>query len=172
MDHNKMDAIRGRVKNRRLELGLSLQDVAQRTGMSKSTLQRYETGSIKNLPLDKLDTLAKALETTPQDLMGWSRQEDAEFRAFVDSGLIGSDQTRNQSSRYHDFEIDALKSILVLNGVSIKQNGDRIYVVDEVGNGGALQEEVAIKIAKEIADYAEFLVSKQLSIASTPTELK
>ena len=60
-----------RIKKRRLELKYSFQDLADKTNMSKSTLQRYETGSIRNLPLDKLEVLASALQTTPSYLMGW-----------------------------------------------------------------------------------------------------
>lgn len=60
-----------RIKTRRLELEYSFQDLANKTNMSKSTLQRYETGAIKNLPLDKLEVLASALQTTPAYLMGW-----------------------------------------------------------------------------------------------------
>ncbi len=38
--------------------------------MSKSTLQRYETGAIKNIPLDKLEVLANALKVSPTYLLG------------------------------------------------------------------------------------------------------
>ena len=65
-----------RIKKRRLELGYSFQDLADKTNMSKSTLQRYETGTIKNLPLDKLDVLASALQTTPSYLMGWDKVKE------------------------------------------------------------------------------------------------
>ena len=58
-----------RIKQRRNELGLSLQDVANITGMSKSTLQRYESGGIRNLPIQKLDTLSRALQTTQEWLI-------------------------------------------------------------------------------------------------------
>lgn len=60
-----------RIKGRREALGYSFQDLADRTGMSKSTLQRYESGGIKNVPLDKLDVLAKALGTSPAYILGW-----------------------------------------------------------------------------------------------------
>lgn len=65
-----------RVKERRIALGLSYQRLADKTGMSKSTLQRYEAGTIKNLPADKLGVLAAALETTPAYLMGWDESDN------------------------------------------------------------------------------------------------
>ena len=59
-----------RIKKRRLELGMSYQELADKTGLSKSTLQRYETGSISNIPLSKLNILAKALKTSPLYIIG------------------------------------------------------------------------------------------------------
>lgn len=72
-----------RIKKRRLELEYSFQDLADKTNMSKSTLQRYETGAIKNLPLDKLEVLASALQTTPAHLMGWDEKEEEKPTAKV-----------------------------------------------------------------------------------------
>ncbi|MCC0700367.1 helix-turn-helix transcriptional regulator [Clostridioides sp. ZZV15-6383] len=69
----KMIEITNRIKNKRLELNMSYQDLANKTGLSKSTLQRYETGTIKNIPLDKLEILAHALNESPAFIMGWSK---------------------------------------------------------------------------------------------------
>lgn len=71
MSSDEMLAIRKRIRERREALGLSYQNLADLTGMSKSTLQRYETGDIGNLPLDKLKILASALDCSPAYIMGW-----------------------------------------------------------------------------------------------------
>lgn len=71
MSESTMKNIVERIKSRRQELGYSFQDLAKLTGMSKSTLQRYETGAIKNIPLDKLKVLASALKVAPEWIMGW-----------------------------------------------------------------------------------------------------
>ena len=73
-----------RIASRRRELGLSYQDLADRTGLSKSTLQRYETGAIGNIPLDKLGILAKGLETDELYILGREEPPNAEF---VGSGI-------------------------------------------------------------------------------------
>ena len=65
-----LNDIAARIKQRRIDLNLSLQAVADAADMSKSTLQRYETGSIKNIPLKKLDDLARALNTSADWLLG------------------------------------------------------------------------------------------------------
>lgn len=66
-----IDLIVKRIKERRLELNLSYQDIADATGLSKSTIQRYETGSIRKLPINQIEDIAKALHVTPGYLMGW-----------------------------------------------------------------------------------------------------
>lgn len=78
-----------RIKKRRLELEYSFQDLADKTNMSKSTLQRYETGAIKNLPLDKLEVLASALQTTPSYLMGWDEAKEEPKRKGVKIPVLG-----------------------------------------------------------------------------------
>lgn len=75
MENTQINEILERIRQRRIELDLSYQDLSAKTGISKSTLQRYETGFIKNLPIDKLEILAKALNTTPEYLMGWDSEK-------------------------------------------------------------------------------------------------
>ena len=60
-----------RIKQRRAELGLSVDDLAAKIGKSRATIYRYENGDIENMPTPILEPLAKALNTTPADLMGW-----------------------------------------------------------------------------------------------------
>lgn len=66
-----MENIIAKIKKRRTDLNMSYQELANKTGLSKSTLQRYETGAIKNMPIDKLEILASALNVSPAYLMGW-----------------------------------------------------------------------------------------------------
>ena len=73
-----------RIKQRRKELGMSYQELAALTGISKSTLQRYETGSIRNIPLDKLDVLAEGLGTTAMYILGKPEPANAEM---INSGI-------------------------------------------------------------------------------------
>lgn len=60
-----------RIKQRRKELKMSADELASKIGKNRATIFRYENGDIENLPLDILEPIAEALETTPQHLMGW-----------------------------------------------------------------------------------------------------
>ena len=44
-------------------------------GTSRQTVHRYETGVIANIPYEKIEALAKVLDTTPSSLMGWDVSE-------------------------------------------------------------------------------------------------
>jgi len=52
-----------------LELGLSVEEVARRLGKDRSTIYRYESNDIENMPLSVLPPLAKILEVSPAYLL-------------------------------------------------------------------------------------------------------
>ena len=53
-----------RLKERRKELHMTLEDVSKATGMPKSTIQRWESGAVINMGLSNLQKVANALNTT------------------------------------------------------------------------------------------------------------
>ncbi len=59
-----------RIKDRRKELGISAEYLAEKLDVSYTTIYRYESSSIEKIPVDKFDKLCKALSTTPAALMG------------------------------------------------------------------------------------------------------
>lgn len=60
-----------RIKARRKELGLTVDEVADLLGKNRATVYRYESSEIEKLPITILEPLAKALKTTPAYFMGW-----------------------------------------------------------------------------------------------------
>ena len=63
-----------RIKERRNELHMSVDELATKLNKNRATIYRYEKGDIENLPIDILEPLARALDTTPQYLMGWDKK--------------------------------------------------------------------------------------------------
>lgn len=63
-----------RMKLRRNELKISADLVAEKLGVSRSTVFRYEKGEIEKLPTNILSNIAEILKTTPSYLMGWEEQ--------------------------------------------------------------------------------------------------
>lgn len=63
-----------KIKQLRLEKGMTLEQVAVIVGVGKSTVRKWETGMIANMKRDKIALLARALSTTPAYLMGWDEE--------------------------------------------------------------------------------------------------
>ena len=66
-----------KLKELRKRKGFTLDDLASLIGTSKQTISRYEKGVISNIPPEKIEGLANALDTTPQELMGWESEPPA-----------------------------------------------------------------------------------------------
>ena len=75
-----------RIKQRRKELGMSADKLAVILGKDRSTIYRYEKGDIENLPLDILEPVAKALQTSPQFLMGWEEESNQKKKTAAENG--------------------------------------------------------------------------------------
>lgn len=58
-----------KLKRRRLELGLTMLDVAKLVGVSEATISRWESGDIANMRRDKIVKLAMALKVQPGFIM-------------------------------------------------------------------------------------------------------
>ncbi|BCJ92585.1 hypothetical protein acsn021_01540 [Anaerocolumna cellulosilytica] len=66
-----MSVLQDRIKERRLALDLTLAEVASRLGVKEATMQRYESGEIKNIKHDTIARLAEIFDCSPSYLMGW-----------------------------------------------------------------------------------------------------
>ena len=99
---SKMQEIMNRMKSRREELDMSYQTLSDKVGISKSTLQRYETGSIKNMPIDKLEDIAKALNVSPSYLMGWDEPSD-DKQLTIAAHFDGDEYTEDELDEIRQF---------------------------------------------------------------------
>lgn len=64
-----------RIAARRIELGMSQDELARRLGYkSRSTVQKIEAG-INDITQSKIAKFADALETTPAYIMGWNEEK-------------------------------------------------------------------------------------------------
>lgn len=74
-----------RIKQRRVELKMSADTLANKIGKDRSTVYRYESGSITKLSADMLEPLAAALDTTPAHLIGLDKLEESTVASMVAS---------------------------------------------------------------------------------------
>ena len=75
-----------RIKERRKELNLTLEQLADTLGFNKSTLQRYEAGKIVKIKLPVLQSIAKELRVDP-NWLALKTDEKSEYVVKTDSNL-------------------------------------------------------------------------------------
>ena len=71
-----MATLYDRIKSRRTELGLTVEELAHKLGYKdKSSISKIENGKA-DIPQSKIAAFADALQTTPAYLMGWEEQPE------------------------------------------------------------------------------------------------
>lgn len=73
-----MAILNDRIKEKRLALDMTLLEVAEALGVQEATIQRYESGEIKNIKHETITKLAEIFHCSPAYLMGWEREENAD----------------------------------------------------------------------------------------------
>ena len=67
-------SIAQKIKLLREQKGLTQEELARMIHTTKQSIYKYENGIVTNIPLEKIEQIAKVLETTPAWLMGWADQ--------------------------------------------------------------------------------------------------
>lgn len=60
-----------RIKERRLALGLTQDELGEKLGLQKSAIAKYENGRVENIKRSVIFNMSKVLNCTPTYLMGW-----------------------------------------------------------------------------------------------------
>ena len=102
-----------RIKLSREKKGMTLEQLGKYVGVAAQTLSRYETGAITGIPADRIESIAKALDTTPAYLMGW---ED----------VIQEEYTEEELSQAKQDLIDKIKSLDDSTVAALNQIADTI----------------------------------------------
>lgn len=64
------------IKERRKELGLTLQDIADKVGVSTTTVYKWESGYFKNVKSSRVIALARVLNVPPNILLNEKVEEN------------------------------------------------------------------------------------------------
>lgn len=65
-----------RIKELREEIKITQEELAKHIGSTKQTIHKYENNIVTNIPSDKIEVIAKVLNTSPAYLMGWTESKD------------------------------------------------------------------------------------------------
>ena len=93
-----------RIRTRRKQLGMSVDDLAAKLGKNRATIYRYESDTIE-MPACLLKPLADALDTIPDELMDWGDLLISEkyilFKAPTHGGQLESNFRSLLLTLYH-----------------------------------------------------------------------
>ncbi len=109
MDERKIAEIAERIRARRLSLGLTFRDLEERTGIDKSSLQRYETTHTQVIPLSRIDRIADGLGVSPAYIMGWNTDDET---ARIAQKLLGRPDLKALLDVSHDVSPEDLQVII------------------------------------------------------------
>lgn len=70
------DNIGQKIKELRQSKDMTLEELGNAVGVTKSTVRKWENGMIANMRRDKIAVLAKALGVSPAALLGWDDLDD------------------------------------------------------------------------------------------------
>ncbi len=60
-----------KIKAAREAAGLTQEELGRLCGTTKQTIYKYEIGKVTNIPLERIEAIAKAVDVTPAYLMDW-----------------------------------------------------------------------------------------------------
>ena len=105
-----MAAIGQRIKQRRIELGMTQEELAHKMGYaSKTTINKIENG-INDVTQSKIIAFSKALETSVAYLMGWDDNLNKDA-AFLTVDLLSDQDAMNAMKKILELSKEDKKTI-------------------------------------------------------------
>ena len=103
---------------------ISYSELSKATGIPKSALQRYATGETEKIPIDRIESIAQAVNVSAQYIMGWGQSVDNRFQCDVVSiPLIGE-----VAAGYGAYAENNIIDRIDIPKSWIKGNGDHVFL--------------------------------------------
>ena len=75
-----------RIKSEMLRNSMTLIEIEQRTGIKKSSMQRYVSGQTGKIPMSAIEKLASVFGVSAAYLMGWDEKKDSPTELQLSEG--------------------------------------------------------------------------------------
>lgn len=153
-----------RIRELRLEKGLSQEELGRIVGVRRAAVNKWETGQVKNLRRDTIETLSRFFDVSPSYLMGMTdirRPDSVRVRRVPILGSVAAGNPILALEEHHDYiEVDGnirVDFCLRVRGDSMIdariQDGDLVFVRQQptVENG-----EIAVVLIDDEATLKRF----------------
>lgn len=78
-----------RIKERRIAMGYTQEELAHKLGLQKSAIAKYENGRVENIKRSTIAQMAELLECSPAYLMGWDQPNSVSQKKGVSIKVLG-----------------------------------------------------------------------------------
>ena len=160
-----------KIRVRRQQLGLTVDDLAAKLGKNRATIYRYESDAIE-MPASLLKPLAEALDTTPDDLMDWDTllASESEHREMVREvlpritdgiSIEGGGQKYvlfKAPARSGEIECDLQAALLSLYQLNLSNQSTKLRTIRILSE---LVSSFDPKTQEHLLSYAEFLDARK-----------
>jgi transcriptional regulator with XRE-family HTH domain len=89
-----------RIRELRLQLNMTQEDLGAKVGLKTAAINKYETGLVVNLKRETIQELAKALRTSPSYLMGW---DETKPPTTIAAHFDGDEYTEEELEKIKEF---------------------------------------------------------------------
>ena len=72
-----------RIKELRTLAGMSQEELGKRVGVQRAAINKYEVGSVTNIPLATIEKMAKVFDVSPTYIVGWNETASNPLSAEV-----------------------------------------------------------------------------------------
>lgn len=66
-----------RIKELRLLAEMSQEELGSRVGVQRAAINKYEKGTVENIPIKTIERMAQVFDVSPAYIVGWTNQEDS-----------------------------------------------------------------------------------------------
>ena len=91
MTHERLYSVGTKVRDIRESKGMSTTELAEKLGVSKQTIYKYERDITRNMPYKVIKKLADSLDVNPAYLVGWSTSIERTPDIIVEDEEVRSD---------------------------------------------------------------------------------
>ena len=160
------------IEERRKELNLTLEEIGNAVGVSKSTVKKWESGYISNMKRDKISLLAKVLQISPTKLIDDDDPIESNATILTQTDIRMIPLYESVSAGFgaaaRDCIIDYIPTVIhnpyeAAETIAIRVSGDSMYPKIEDGDTIVVHKQSSVdsgQIAVVLIDGEDAVVKK------------
>lgn len=80
---NPTISVGARIKELRTLAGMSQEELGRRVGVQRAAINKYEVGSVTNIPIATIEKMAQVFDVSPTYIVGWNDRSSNPLSAEV-----------------------------------------------------------------------------------------